>query len=89
MMKRDMLRSDLTRRGILKGTGALVISFTASATLAQAATAATAAPKPLDPAQLDSYLAIHTDSFSHDFLRQDRWRPGHRCRHRADRRRRA
>ena len=61
MMKLDMLRSDLTRRGVLKGTGALVISFTAPATLAQAATAATAAPKPLDPAQLDSYLTIHRD----------------------------
>jgi nicotinate dehydrogenase subunit B len=60
MMKLDMLRSDLTRRGVLKGGGALVISFTAPATLAQAATAA-AAPKPLDPKELDSYLAIHRD----------------------------
>jgi len=57
----DMLRTDLTRRGILKGGGALVISFTAPASIAAAATAATAPPKPLDPTQLDSYLAIHRD----------------------------
>src|SRR6185312_11041795 len=57
----DMLRTDLTRRGILKGGGALVISFTAPASIAAAATAATAAPKPLDPTQLDSYLAVHRD----------------------------
>jgi hypothetical protein len=57
----DMLRTDLTRRGILKGGGALVISFTAPASIAAAATAATKGPKPLDPTQLDSYLAIHRD----------------------------
>ncbi|HEY3916808.1 MAG TPA: molybdopterin cofactor-binding domain-containing protein [Stellaceae bacterium] len=61
MTSLDLLRSDLTRRGILKGTGALVISFSAPATLAEAAIAAIAAPKPLDPTQLDSYLAIHRD----------------------------
>jgi CO/xanthine dehydrogenase Mo-binding subunit len=57
----NMLRTDLTRRGILKGGGALVISFTAPASIAAAATAATKGPKPLDPTQLDSYLAIHRD----------------------------
>jgi nicotinate dehydrogenase subunit B len=62
MTKLDLLRSDLTRRGVLKGTGALVISFTAPASLAHAAAAVIAAPKPLDPAQLDSYLAIHPDT---------------------------
>ena len=55
------LRFDLTRRGILKGAGALVISFTAPVTIAEAATAAGTAPKPLDPTQLDSYLAVHRD----------------------------
>lgn len=55
------LRTDLTRRGILKGTGALVVSFAAPATLAHAAAAVSAAPapKPLDPTQLNSYLALH------------------------------
>jgi len=57
----DLLRTDLTRRGVLKSAGALVVSFSAPAALAQAATAAVAAPKPLDPTQLDSYLAIHRD----------------------------
>jgi CO/xanthine dehydrogenase Mo-binding subunit len=61
MKKIDILRTDLTRRGILKGGGALVISFTAPASIAAAATAAIAAPRALDPAQLDSYLAIHRD----------------------------
>ncbi len=56
----DMLRNDLSRRGILKGAGALVVSFTAPTALAEAATAATT-PKPLDPTQLDSYLAVHRD----------------------------
>jgi nicotinate dehydrogenase subunit B len=61
MTKLDLLRSDLTRRGLLKGSGALVVSFTAPVSIAAAATAATAPPKLLDPAQLDSYLAIHRD----------------------------
>jgi nicotinate dehydrogenase subunit B len=64
MTNTDMLRQDLTRRGILKGAGALVVSFAAPIHLAAAATtAATGAtgPKPLDPTQLDSYLAIHRD----------------------------
>jgi CO/xanthine dehydrogenase Mo-binding subunit len=59
----DTLRFDLTRRGILKSAGALVISFTAMPGLAEAAamTAGSAKPKPLDPTQLDSYLAVHRD----------------------------
>jgi len=61
MKNLGILRTDLTRRGILKGCGALVISFSAPASIAAAATAATAAPRALDPAQLDSYLAIHRD----------------------------
>ena len=65
--KLDLLRADLTRRGVLKGTGALVISFTAPAALAEAAAAATA-PKPLDPTQLDSYLAIHRDGSATAFF---------------------
>ncbi len=59
MTHRNPLRAELTRRGILKGGGALVISFTAPASIAAAATATTGRPKPLDPAQLDSYLVIH------------------------------
>ena len=63
MTKRNLLRSqDLTRRGILKSTGALVISFSAPATVAHAADCRNRQPKPLDPAQLDSYLAIHPDT---------------------------
>ena len=58
MTHRNTLRADLTRRGILKGGGALVISFAAPASIAAAATAATK-PKPLDPVQLDSYLVVH------------------------------
>ncbi|HEX3971512.1 MAG TPA: molybdopterin cofactor-binding domain-containing protein, partial [Stellaceae bacterium] len=64
----DMLRTDLTRRGILKGGGALVISFTAPASIAHAATAAIKGPKPLDPTQLDSYLAIHKDGSATAFF---------------------
>ncbi len=56
----NILKSDLTRRGILKSAGALVISFSAPVALAEAATAAIV-PKPLDPTQLDSYLAVHRD----------------------------
>lgn len=63
----NMLRQDLTRRGILKGTGALVISFSAPMALADAATAATT-PKKLDPTQLDSYLAIHRDGSATAFF---------------------
>ena len=62
-----LLRQDLTRRGVLKGSGALVVSFTAPATIARAATAS-AAPKPLDPTQLDSYLAIHRDGSATAFF---------------------
>jgi nicotinate dehydrogenase subunit B len=61
MTKLSILRADLTRRGLLKGGGALVISFSAPVSLAAAATAATASPRALDPAQLDTYLAIHRD----------------------------
>ena len=70
MAKLNILRTDLTRRGILKGGGALVISFSAPATLAHAAaaTAGTKAPKPLDPTQLDSYLAIHRDGSATAFF---------------------
>ena len=60
MTTNDMLFQDLTRRGILKGAGALVVSFSAPTALAEAATAATT-PKPLDPTQIDSYLAVHRD----------------------------
>lgn len=66
MTNTDMLRQDLTRRGILKGAGALVVSFAAPIHLATAATTAAtgaAGPKPLDPTQLDSYLAIHRDGW--------------------------
>jgi nicotinate dehydrogenase subunit B len=59
MTQNNMLFQDLTRRGILKGAGALVVSFSAPTALAKAATAAATTPKPLDPTQLDSYLAIH------------------------------
>jgi nicotinate dehydrogenase subunit B len=61
MTKLSILRADLTRRGLLKGGGALVISFSAPVSLVAAATAATASPRVLDPAQLDTYLAIHRD----------------------------
>jgi nicotinate dehydrogenase subunit B len=60
MTKLDILRTDLTRRGLLKGTGALVIGFSAPVSLATAATSA-AMPRALAPAQLDTYLAIHRD----------------------------
>jgi nicotinate dehydrogenase subunit B len=63
----DMLRQDLTRRGVLKGTGALVVSFTAPSAVARAATAAMA-PKALDPTQLDTYLAIHRDGSATAFF---------------------
>jgi len=63
-----LLRQDLTRRGVLKGTGALVVSFTAPAAIANAATAAGSAPKRLDPTQLDSYLAIHRDGSATAFF---------------------
>ena len=60
-MTRSTCSADLTRRGILKGGGALVVSFTAPASIAAAATAATAREPPLGPTQLDSYLAIMRD----------------------------
>ena len=63
----ELLRQDLTRRGVLKGTGALVVSFAAPTAIAQAATAATA-PKPLDPTELDSYLAIHRNGSATAFF---------------------
>jgi nicotinate dehydrogenase subunit B len=65
--KTELLRLDLTRRSVLKGTGALVVSFTAPTAIARAATAATA-PKPLDPTELDSYLAIHRDGSATAFF---------------------
>jgi nicotinate dehydrogenase subunit B len=70
MSNLDLLRADLSRRGILKGAGALVISFSLAPSLAQAATAAAgnAASKPLDPSQLDSYLAIHRDGSATAFF---------------------
>lgn len=57
----ELMRSDLSRRGVLKGAGALVVSFSIAPELAQAAAATAGAPKRLDPTQLDSYLAIHRD----------------------------
>ncbi len=60
MTQLNLLRADLTRRGLLKGTGALVIGFSAPVSLAAAATS-TAMPRAHDPAQLDTYLAIHRD----------------------------
>jgi CO/xanthine dehydrogenase Mo-binding subunit len=59
MNQLDLIRADLTRRGVLKTAGALVVSFATAPSLAQAAAATAGAPKPLDPTQLDSYLAIH------------------------------
>ena len=60
MTSSDMLFQDLTRRGVLKGAGALIVTFSAPGAIAEAATPATT-PKPLDPTQLDSYLAVHRD----------------------------
>lgn len=57
----------VTRRGLLAGAGALVVSFAIPAEvqegLAQGATAAGAAGKkpPLTPDQLDSWIAVHQD----------------------------
>jgi nicotinate dehydrogenase subunit B len=63
----NLLRQDLTRRGILKGSGALVVSFATPIAMAEAATPSTA-PKKLDPTQLDSYLAIHRDGSATAFF---------------------
>ena len=56
----------MTRRDLLKTGGALVVSFAFGAALprrgsAQAPAAAANAGKPLDPSEVDSFLAIHAD----------------------------
>jgi CO/xanthine dehydrogenase Mo-binding subunit len=55
-MNAKTLSPELTRRLVLQGAGALVVSFTAPASLARAAAAA---KPPLLPTELDSYLAVH------------------------------
>ncbi|MBV9115228.1 MAG: molybdopterin-dependent oxidoreductase, partial [Hyphomicrobiales bacterium] len=56
------MNAQFSRRDLLKSTGALVIAFAApNATLAQAAAAADAGGRVLDPALVDAYLALHAD----------------------------
>ena len=53
----------LSRRDVLKTGGALVVSFALGARAkAQTASGADAAlGKPVDPAEVDSFLAVHAD----------------------------
>ena len=58
--------SSISRRDLLKAGGALVVSFafgasTARRSAAQRGVAASDFPKPLDPTEVDSFLAIHAD----------------------------
>jgi len=54
----DIVAPELSRRFLLKGAGALVVSFAAPASLAQAGAGA---KPPLTPDQLDSFIAVHAD----------------------------
>jgi CO/xanthine dehydrogenase Mo-binding subunit len=58
-------RSSISRRDLLKAGGALVVSFAFGAVpgpaAAQGPMAAADAGKPIDPTEVDSFLAIHTD----------------------------
>lgn len=58
-MLEAIVTPELSRRFMLKGAGALVVSYTGPASLARAASAA--GKPPLTPDQLDSFLAIHAD----------------------------
>ena len=51
---------DISRRDLLKAGGALVVSFTFDAAIPRWARAQTQPQdKPLDPSDVDSFLAIH------------------------------
>ena len=56
-----MTTTEINRRAILAGSGALVVSFAAAPAFAQAARTARGLKErpPLDPRQLDTYLAVH------------------------------
>src|SRR3989442_1625743 len=61
-----MTRTIVSRRDLLKAGGALIVSFSFDAALPRWARAQTPvlpsdAAKPLDPSQVDSFLAIHAD----------------------------
>ena len=62
----DILQRDLSRRGILQGAGALIVSFAAPVSVSVAATAAT--KPPLTPDQLDSFIAVHPDGSATAFF---------------------
>ena len=61
-----MTSTIVSRRDLLKAGGALIVSFSFDAALPRWARAQTPvlpsdAAKPLDPSQVDSFLAIHAD----------------------------
>ena len=60
-MAMDMLASELTRRGILKSAGVLVVSVVMPSAMAEAAAATASTKPPLTPDQLDSFIAVHQD----------------------------
>jgi nicotinate dehydrogenase subunit B len=62
----DILRRELSRRGILQGAGVLIVSFAAPASISFAATAST--KPPLTPDQLDSFIAVHPDGSATAFF---------------------
>jgi CO/xanthine dehydrogenase Mo-binding subunit len=51
----------LTRRAVLEGAGALVVSFSLPAVAQRVAEAEAVLGKTLDPAEVDGYIAIHAD----------------------------
>src|SRR5262252_7731987 len=51
----------LSRRDLLKAGGALVVSFTFSSLRPEQLWAQTPVGKPLDPMEVDSFIAIHAD----------------------------
>src|SRR6266849_3614606 len=57
-----MTRMTFSRRDLLKAGGALIVGFAFDATLPRLARAQMPATgKPLDPAEVDSFLAFHAD----------------------------
>ena len=85
--------SSFTRRSVLLGGGALVVSIGAAVSLETVlsinAAYAQGAKPPLTPDQLSSYIAVNADGSVAGLFRQDGHGPRPARRHRPDRRRRA
>ena len=94
--RQGMTARSLTRRSVLAGAGALVVSFSISRALAQQGEVqATGGPKPApklpgslaDAPHLDAWIRIDADGRDHRLHRQGRARPGHQDGAASDRRR--